>query len=710
MIKVIKRDGTRSEFDVNCIINAVLKAMNEVGVPDSGWAVNTALEIQSMLFAENKDVTVKDIHNYVEDSLMAAHPSVARAYIDHRARRDKAREEGSTLHKQIMGLIQRTDDNILNENSNKDSRVLHTQRDLLAGLVCKHYGLNHILPKHVAQGHLDGLIHYHDLDYSPFFPITNCCLVDLKFMLDTGFKMGAAEIETPNSITTATAITAQIIAQVASSQYGGTTIGDIDIVLAPYVEKTYQKHLQVAHDWGISMCLDYATERTERDVKSAMQGLLYEVNTLHTSNGQSPFVTFGFGLGDTWSAKLIQKHILEQQSKGLGAKGITPVFPKLVYAVKKGHNFAEGDPFYDIKQQAVECAAKRMYPDFLSYENNLKITGSDKITYPMGCRSFLGAWKNPETGEFVTHGRNNLGVVSLNLPRIALDCGKDVGGFWKLLDERMQLCKDALDTRINSLRGTKASIAPILYTEGAFGVKLKPDSEISELFKSGRASISVGYIGLHELMQAFFGTDVHPFENQEAREFSINVIKRMKEIVERWKNETGFAFSLYSTPSESLCDRFCRIDAAKYGVVDGITDKGYYTNSFHLDVLKKVTPFEKFIFEAEYHYLASGGHISYGEYPDMKKNLEGLESCLDFAMEHGDYFGTNTPVDKCYECGFDGEFTATKEGYQCPSCKNRNPETISVIRRTCGYLGNVGSIPYIEGKQSEIINRVKHVD
>lgn len=709
MIKVIKRDGTFADFDVNYIIHAIIKAMNEVGVPDSGWAVNTALEIQSIIFAEASSVTVKDIQTYVEDALMKAHPDVARAYIDYRARRDKAREEGSQLHNQIMGLINRTDENTLNENSNKDSRVLHTQRDLLAGLVCKHYGLNHILPKHVAQGHKDGTIHYHDLDYSPFFQITNCCLVDLKFMFDNGFKMGAAEIETPNSITTAAAIAAQIVAQVASSQYGGTTLGDIDIVLAPYVKKTYDKHYEIACDWGIPMCNDYAMEATIRDVDSAMQGLLYEVNTLHTSNGQSPFVTFGFGLGDTWEAKLIQEGILKQQLKGLGKKGITPVFPKLVYAVKVGHNFNPEDPFYSVKKLAVECAAKRMYPDFLSYKNNRMITGADKITYPMGCRSFLGGWQDPNTGEYVTHGRNNLGVVSLNLPRIVLECGGDVEQFWKLLDERLVLCKDALDTRLDSLRNTKASVAPILYTEGAFGVKLDPNDSIMKLFEDGRSSISLGYIGIHEMLQGIFGTEVHPYENEAAKEFAIKVVQYLRDAVELWKKETGFGYSLYSTPSESLCDRFCRLDTAKFGVVAGITDKGYYTNSFHLDVLKKVSPFEKFKFETEFHKIASGGHISYAEYPDMKQNLEALESALDYAMVHGDYFGTNTPSDECFECGYDGEFTATSKGYHCPRCGNNNPETVSVTRRTCGYLGRVDSIPYILGKQLEVINRVKHV-
>lgn len=706
MHKVIKRDGTKVSFDVNKIIEAIIKSMYDVKQIDDGWAVNTALEIQQQI---TEDVTVKDIHTYVENALMKAHPNVARAYIDFRSRRDKAREEDSSLHQQIMGLINRTNSEVLNENSNKDSRVLHTQRDLLAGLVCKHYGLNHVLPKHVAAAHIDGLIHYHDLDYSPFFPITNCCLVDLEFMLNSGFKMGAAEIETPNSITTATAITAQIIAQVASSQYGGTTIGDIDVVLARYVKKTYDKHFATGLEYNIGNGEpeDYAMVMTDRDVESAMQGLLYEVNTLHTSNGQSPFVTFGFGLGDTWESRLIQHHMLTQQMNGLGAKKITPVFPKLVYALKDGHNKVEGDPFYDIKQLAVECTAKRMYPDFLSFENNTSITGSDKITYPMGCRSFLGAWKDPETDEFVTHGRNNLGVVSLNLPRIALDGGME--GFTTRLDDALALCKDALMERIRSLEGVTASVAPILYMEGAFGVKMKADDLILDLFKNGRASISLGYIGCHEMVNCLFPEDDHTYDSGKKQAYIKMIITYLKSVVAKWKEETGYAFSLYSTPSESLCDRFCKIDEKKFGVVPGVTDKGYYTNSFHLDVFKKVTPFEKFDFEKDYQWLATGGHISYAEYPDMKGNLKALEACVDYGLSKMSYIGTNTPVDNCFECGFDGEFIATTEGYHCPNCSNTNPSTISVIRRTCGYLGSVGSIPYNHGKQQEIIGRVKHV-
>lgn len=357
----------------------------DTGLKDRTLAVKVAREVRQIIGdLDLKTVSVSKIQDIVEDVLMKDNPEVARAYIDYRTRRDVAREEQTPLHNQIMGLIGGTNREVLDENANKDSRVLHTQRDLLAGIVAKHYGLKYILPRHVAAAHTSGDIHYHDLDYSPFFPITNCCLVDIKFMFENGFKMGNAEIEEPKSIATASALVAQIIAQVASSQYGGTTIGDIDIVLAPYVARSFTKHKNDAKTWGVSNVQKYAMEMTERETHNAMQSLLYEVNTLHTSNGQSPFCTFGFGMGDTWESKLIQEGILENQRRGLGAKGITPVFPKLVFSVKEGHNVNPEDPFYDVMKLALDTASKRMYPDILSYENNLKVTGSDKITYPMG--------------------------------------------------------------------------------------------------------------------------------------------------------------------------------------------------------------------------------------------------------------------------------------------------------------------------------------
>ena len=433
--------------------------------------------------------------------------------------------------------------------------------------------------------------------------------------------------------------------------------------------------------------------------------LEYEVNTLHTANGQTPFVTFGFGLGTSWESRLIQESILRNRIAGLGKNRKTAVFPKLVFAIRDGLNHKKGDPNYDIKQLALECASKRMYPDILNYDQVVKVTGSFKT--PMGCRSFLGVWEN-ENGEQIHDGRNNLGVISLNLPRIALEAKGDEATFWKLLDERLVLARKALMTRIARLEGVKARVAPILYMEGACGVRLNADDDVSEIFKNGRASISLGYIGIHETINALFGGE-HVYDNEQLRAKGIAIVERLRQAVDQWKEETGYGFSLYSTPSENLCDRFCRLDTAEFGVVPGVTDKGYYTNSFHLDVEKKVNPYDKIDFEAPYPPLANGGFICYGEYPNIQHNLKALEDVWDYSYQHVPYYGTNTPIDECYECGFTGEFECTSKGFTCPKCGNHDTSRVSVTRRVCGYLGSPDARPFNAGKQEEVKRRVKHL-
>lgn len=702
---VIKRDGCKVSFDVTRIKEAVQRAAEAVRIDDTAYCQTVANTVMAQI-AHKSQVDINEIQQAVENQLMIGpYKQLARTYIEYRHDRDLAREQRGRLNQEIRGLIEQSNPELLNENANKDSKVIPTQRDLLAGILARHYAKHYILPRDVVTAHERGEIHYHDLDYAPFFPMFNCMLIELEGMLQNGFHMGNAEIDTPKSITSATAITAQIIAQVASHIYGGTTINRIDEILAPYVTKSHAKHVATAKQWGIADIDSYAMAMTTKECYDAFQSLEYEVNTLHTSNGQTPFVTLGFGLGTSWESRLIQQSILKNRLAGLGKQRKTAVFPKLVFAVKEGLNRQPQDPNYDIKQLALECATKRMYPDILNYDQVVKVTGSFKT--PMGCRSFLSAYE--ENGELVHDGRNNLGVVSLNLPRIAIEAKGDEQRFYTLLDERLAMAKKALMTRIARLENVKARVAPILYMEGACGVRLKADDNIAEIFRHGRASISLGYIGLHETISALYGAENHVFDSDELRAKAVAIVAHLRAATDKWKAETGYGFSLYSTPSENLCNRFCKIDSKAFGIIPGVTDKGYYTNSYHLDVEKHANPYDKLDFEAPYPPLASGGFICYGEYPNMQHNIRALEDVWDYSYTRVPYYGTNTPIDECYQCGYTGEFTCTSKGFCCPKCGNHDPAQASVTRRVCGYLGSPDTRPFNAGKQEEVKRRVKHL-
>lgn len=709
MLHVLKRDGTSAPFDIMKVAIACQKASTAAGLPNpSAVALSVATEVEQRCRQHSVEfLDIPRIQQYVEDALMRSHPDVARLYIEYRHDRDNIRVRGSTLHAQLVGLVDKTDEEAVTENANKDANVFPVMRDLMAGIVSKQFAGN-FLSKDVLQAHNSGDLHFHDLDYSPFLPFTNCCLVDLKGMLEKGFRLGNAGIESPKSVGVACAVTSQIIAQVASHQYGGTTIPNIDQTLAPYVQKSYEKNLAVAEKYGIADPHRYARERTEKETYDGIQACEYEINTLFSSNGQQPFVTFSLGMGRSWQERSVQRAILQVRIKGMGKEGITPVFPKLVFFIEEGLNLKPEDPNYDIKQLALECASKRMYPDIISAKLNRQLTGSSVPVSPMGCRSFLSGWKD-ENGVEVLDGRNNMGVVSINLPRIAIEAQQDQSRFFELLDERLVLAHKALMTRIQRYEGVKANIAPILYTEGAFGVRLKPDDDILQLFRNGRASISLGYIGLHEVALLMSGGE-HPFDNEALQVFLHKVVSHMAQATRRWRAESGWGFSLYSTPSESLCHRFCKLDTTRFGEIPGVTDKGYYTNSFHLDVARKVSPFEKVQFEKGFAEFASGGHITYVELPNMRHNMKALERIWDYAIEHVPYFGTNTPVDSCGKCGFMGEALATAKGFTCPDCGNHDSASLSVTRRVCGYLGSPNARPFNAGKQKEVMRRVKHVD
>ena len=537
--------------------------------------------------------------------------------------------------------------------------------------------------------------------------MTNCCLIDFKGMLGNGFKIGNAEVESPKSIQTATAQISQIIANVASCQYGGCTADRIDEFLAPYAELNYKKHLKDAEEWvAEDRREDYARTKTKKDIYDAMQSLEYEINTLFTSNGQTPFTSLGFGLGTNWFEREIQKAILKIRIQGLGSEHRTAIFPKLIFTLKSSLNLEEGTPNYDIKQLALECATKRMYPDVLSYDKIVELTGSFKA--PMGCRSFLQGWKD-ENGVEVNSGRMNLGVVTVNLPRIAMESHGDMDKFWELFNERMGICKDALVYRVERVKEATPANAPILYQYGAFGKRLGKYDNVDELFRHRRATVSLGDIGLYEVGTVFFGPEWET--NPEAKEFTVDIIRKMKDYCVKWSDEYDYHFSIYSTPSESLTDRFCRLDTKKFGIIKDITDKEYYTNSFHYDVRKNPTPFEKLDFEKVYPEAgATGGFIHYCEYPVLQQNPKALEAVWNYAYTRVGYLGTNTPIDRCYKCGFEGDFTPTERGFVCPNCGNSDPKSVDVVKRTCGYLGNPQARPMVNGRHKEISARVKHMN
>ncbi|GAA3021774.1 anaerobic ribonucleoside-triphosphate reductase [Tetragenococcus solitarius] len=709
-MKVIKRDGRLVAFNAQKIYHALVKAKEHLQgelTPLDHKKINRIVEqvISEIRYRFRQNIKIYEIQNIVEHMLLENHEyELAQEYIHYRTQRDFKRSQATDINFSIDQLMSK-EQTVVNENANKDSDVFNTQRDLTAGIVGKSIGLK-MLPLHVANAHQKGDIHYHDLDYQPYAPMTNCCLIDFEGMLNHGFKIGNAEVESPKSIQTATAQISQIIANVASSQYGGCSADRLDETLAPFAKLNYQKHLDDARYWinDTTQQEKFAKEKTKKDIFDAMQSLEYEINTLFTSNGQTPFTSIGFGLGTDWFARQIQTAILQNRIQGLGSEHRTAIFPKLIFSIKRGTNLNPEDPNYDIKQLALECATKRMYPDILNYDKIVELTGSFKV--PMGCRSFLQGWKN-EQGEEVNVGRMNLGVVTVNLPRIAIQADGDMDKFWQIFKERLSIAKDALVYRMNRCKQASPANAPILYMYGAFGRRLNREDAVDELFKNKRATVSLGYIGLYETAAAFYGQEWE--NNTEAKDFTLVIVKELKKYTDKWGTEYGYHFSVYSTPSESLTDRFCRLDTEKFGVIENITDKEYYTNSFHYDIRKNPTPFEKLDFEKEYPKYCSGGFIHYCEYPVLQQNPKALEAVWDYSYDRVGYLGTNTPIDHCYECGFEGDFKATARGFECPQCGNHDPKTCDVVKRTCGYLGNPQARPMVHGRHKEIASRVKHM-
>lgn len=597
------------------------------------------------------------------------------------------------LKSAIFNFIALKDETYVTENANKDAKAIPTHRDLLAGILSKHMALDGLFSKEVVDAHTQGLIHIHDLDYA-ISNLTNCCLVNYPDMLENGFAIGDAKIEKPQSIGVATTVLTQIVQAVASGQYGGQTLAHIDRFLTPYVERSYRKLLEAQTLYNLPDF--YVEESIRREVGDAMQTLLYQINSLTTTNGQFAFCTLTLGLETSKWGRMITEEYLKVHLKGLGKDAATPVFPKVVFILQEGINLSPADPNYDLKQLAIKCSSERVYPDYISAPKVQEVTGcySDVIS-PMGCRSFLNNWENPESGMEESLGRMNLGVCSINLPLVAL---KSLNGqsFEDTLDEALELAYKAQMERVERLKQTRAYQNPIMFVHGAIA-RLSPNTTIEELLYDGRSSISVGYVGLWECVD-FLGFG----RNKQAAE---NILKHMKKKLTEFRERSRLAFSIYGSPSESLCYKFARAVEDTYPDTLG---RDYLTNSFHVPVWMNMSPIEKWKYEEGFALLSSGGFISYIEQPNLKHNLKAYESFVDYAYNHLPYFAINTPVDRCYECGNTAEFTATSEGFKCPCCGNSNPDTISVIRRVSGYLSAPNARPFNRGKQQEVGERTKH--
>ena len=757
-VLVEKRDGRVVDFDPINIISAVKSAFadldKQVGPEEEKLIRGFADQIEGEITERyNGPAKIEDIQNLVEHALIDAHLyDVARAYTNYRLDKDIQRAKATDVNEAVSRFINQ-DPTLIHENANKDANVYATQRDLLAGAVSKAAAFN-MLPPAVANAHMKGDIHFHDADYSPFTAQSNCSLPNFWDMLANGFTLGNAPMASPKSIAIAATQITQIMKDVASSQYGGQTANRADEHLAAYAKKDYEKFLEEAREtipdgmpvefarrqvenakanepaklhFGsrepLPMDTPFHTDvdeleqereilakvRTRKSIYDAMQTMEYQINSNRVSNGQTPFVTVGFGLGTDWFAREVQRAILLNRIRGLGKDHHTAIFPKLVFTVRHGVNADPGDPNYDLKQLALECATKRMYPDVVFYENIVKITGSFKA--PMGCRSFLQGWINPETGKDEEDGRMNLGVVSVNVPRIAIESHGSKERFWKLFNERMEVAHQALQFRIMRCKQATPVNAPTLFRFGAFG-RLGASGNVDTLFKNERATVSLGYIGLAEATAVFYGKDWirdHGWDPQ-GKEFALSIVKRMSELCKQWSKAEGYHYSVYSTPAESLTDRFNRMDREKFGRIEGVTDHDFYTNSFHYPVWLQPTPMEKLNYEKDFPYFASGGFINYCEYPCLQDNPKALEAVWDYAYNIGiGYLGTNTPIDHCFVCGFQGDFEPTDEGFKCPECGNCDPDKCNVTKRTCGYLGNPVQRPMGHGRHEEISHRVKHM-
>ena len=706
---VIKRDGREVNYDRSKIIVAISKANAEV--PPEEKITEDVIEsiVEYIETRHRKRMLVEDIQDIIEQKLMAEGKyDLAKTYIIYRYQRELVRK-ANTTDDSILSLIKNSNKDVMEENSNKNATVASTQRDLIAGEVSKDLTRRLLLPEKIAKAHEEGVIHFHDADYF-VQPIFNCCLINIQDMLDNGTVMNGKLIESPKSFQVACTVMTQIISAVASSQYGGQSV-DIRH-LGKYLRKSYNKYKdQIVAQYGDKLDAEtiegLVQTRLNDELRSGVQTIQYQINTLMTTNGQSPFVTVFLNLdpNDEYIEEnaMIVEEILRQRLEGIKNEVgvyVTPAFPKLVYVLDE-HNCLKGGKYDYITKLAVRCSAKRLYPDYISAKK-MRENYEGNVFSPMGCRSFLTPWKD-DNGNYKFEGRFNQGVVSLNLPQMGIVARGNEAKFWKIFDERLELCYEALMCRHKALEGTTSDVSPIHWQYGAIA-RLEKGEKIDKLLHGGYSTLSLGYIGLYEVTKLMTGVS---HTTPEGEEFALKVMNHLRSATDRWRKETGIHFSLYGTPAESLCYRFARIDMDRFGVIEDVTDKGYYTNSYHVDVREKIDAFSKFKFESQFQKISAGGAISYVEIPNMRHNLEALEELVKFIYDNIQYAEFNTKSDYCHVCGYDGEIIINDDlEWECPQCGNKDHDKMNVTRRTCGYLGeNFWNV----GKTKEIAARVLHI-
>ncbi len=708
-MKVIKRDGRVVEYNRNKILTAIKKANAEVDRYEKLTDEKIEAIVASIESLRRDTMHVESIQDMIEQKIMAEGKFVlAKTYIIYRYTRELVRK-ANTTDDSIMSLIKNRNKDLMEENSNKNAYIASTQRDLIAGEVSKDLTKRLLLPEHIVKAHEEGAIHFHDMDYF-VQTIFNCCLINIKDMFENGTVMNGKLIESPKSFQVACTVMTQIISAVASSQYGGQSV-DIRH-LGKYLRASRQKYEEKYNEqYGGKMdpyiIGQLVQDRLNDELRSGVQTIQYQINTLMTTNGQSPFVTLFMFLDDEdeyiEENAVIIEEILRQRLEGIkNEKGVyvTPAFPKLIYVLDE-NNCLKGGKYDYITKLAVKCSAKRLYPDYISAKK-MRENCKGNVFSCMGCRSFLSPWLDSD-GNYQFEGRFNQGVVSLNLPQIGIIAQGNMEKFWQILEDRLSLCFEALMCRHHALEGTLSDVSPIHWQYGAIA-RLDKGEKIDKLLHDGYSSISLGYIGLYEVTKLMTGVS---HTDPVGTEFALKIMKRLRSATDTWKEETNIGFALYGTPAESLCYRFARIDKENYGEISDVTDKGYYTNSYHVDVREKIDAFTKFTFESQFQNISSGGAISYIEIPNMQHNLNALEEIVKFIYDNIQYAEFNTKSDYCHECGFDGEIKINDElGWECPQCGNKDHSKMNVTRRTCGYLGeNFWNV----GKTKEINSRVLHI-